>query len=216
MKDDERLDGMIQKLAEDYHRPPDTPRAEMWARIAAERATARRHPSARVRRVRWVGWAVGLAATLVAGVAIGRLTVRSPGATPVALAPDTAGAAAAVPDAYRVAATEHMSHVETFLSVFNDEVSAGAIATADLEVPARQLLRRTRMLRASPVADDVAVRALLDDIEFVLLQIASYAQAGDARELGFVERGINERSVMLRLRSALPSAPVRAAAGGAL
>jgi hypothetical protein len=217
MNDDERLDGMIQDLAKDYHRPPETPRAEMWAQIGAERASVHRQPAIGARRIRWMSWAIGLAATLVVGVAIGRLTVRSPGAPPVALAPDAAGnVTEQVPAAYREAAAEHLSHVETFLSVFGDEVSAGVPSPSSLEPTARQLLRRTRMLRGSPVAEDVAVRALLDDVEFVLLQIASYAQGGGTRELGFVERGINERSVLLRLRSALPSAPARAAAGGAL
>jgi hypothetical protein len=73
------------------------------------------------------------------------------------------------------------------------------------------------MLRESPVtANDVALRGLLDDVEFVLLQIASYSQAGDERELGFVEQGITERSVMLRLRSAVPAGPEPRTVGGSL
>jgi hypothetical protein len=217
MNDNERLDSMIQELAKEYHRPPDPPRAEMWARIEAERASTRGRPARGSRRVHWGVWVVGLAATLVIGVAIGRFTAGSVGSSPVAAAPDTVGTAAeGMPAAYRVATAEHMSHVETFLSVFTAEASAGQLDRADLEGPARQLLRRTRLLRASPAVDDVALRALLDDVEFVLLQISAYAQIGDAQELRFAEQGINERSVLLRLRSALPSAPERAVAGGTL
>lgn len=213
MSDDERLDRLIRDAAKDYNQPPATPRAELWARIASERAA---RPVPRVRRLRWAGWAIGLAAALIMGVAIGRVTSRSPATAPTVARGADSVAEPALPAAYRLAATDHLSRVETFLSVFSADASAGHLSDADLEAPARQLLRRTRLLRASPVADDVALRALLDDIEFVLLQITSFAQVGDKQELDFAEQGINERSVLLRLRSALPTQPERQAAGGAL
>jgi hypothetical protein len=219
MKDDERMDGRIQELARGLNEPPPTPRAAMWERIQAERASRRQAVLPLRRRVRWVGWAVGLAATLALGVALGRLTVRPQPTTPVAAAPDAgSGLEPGVPAAYRVAAAEHLGQVETFLTVFSAEAPGGRrLTNADFEVPARQLLRRTRMLRQSPVAaNDVALRALLDDVELVLLQITAFAQVGDEQELDFVEQGITERSVMLRLRSALPSAPQRGTVGGSL
>ena len=77
MNDNERLDSMIQELAKEYHRPPDPPRAEMWARIEAERASTRGRPARASRRVHWGIWVAGLAATLVIGVAIGRFTAGS-------------------------------------------------------------------------------------------------------------------------------------------
>jgi hypothetical protein len=219
MKDEEKMDAAIRELASEYRRPPETPRDQMWARIRAERSDrARVVPSPR--RVGWTVWAVGLAAMLVIGVALGRFTAPELGRPEVAAGPDSVNGAMmadAVPAAYRVATSEHLSRVETFLTVFSGGVEAGNVGGADLERPARQLLRRTRLLRESPVAsDDVVLRALLDDVEFVLLQIASYARVGDEDELGFVEQGINQRSVLLRLRSAMPSAPARAASGGAL
>jgi hypothetical protein len=219
MKDDERLDTTIRELAGGLHVPPPTPRAEIWERVQAERAARRQRPSGRLSgRVRWVGWAVGLAATLALGVALGRLSMRPEAGSPVAagleVAPDEGDL---IPAAYRLATAEHLGRVETFLTVFTAEAPGGRLATADFELPARQLLRRTRVLQRSPVTtDDVALRALLDDVEFVLLQIAAFAQVGDGQELGFVEQGINERSVMLRLRSALPSGPERRTVGGSL
>lgn len=219
MKDEERMDAAIRELAGDYHRPPATPTAAIWARIQAERAGRRERPAHARVRVRWVTWAVGLAATLAIGVAIGRLTSDRP-TPPESVAsggqPELADPAEGASAAYRLVATEHLSQVETFLSIFSAEASAGRPVVADFEVPARQLLRRTRLLRESPAADDVTLRALLDDVEFVLLQIASFAQVGDERELGFVEQGMTERSVLLRLRSALPSVPERVAAEGSL
>jgi len=217
MKDDERMDSRIRELARDYQRPPETPRAELWARIQTERAARRQRRLVRFPRgARWAAWAVGLAATLAVGVALGRITMRPDAAPPVALSPDTTSTGRdGMASPYEVAASDHFGRVETFLSVFQADASTGRV-TADVELSARQLLRRTRLLRQSPAADDVVLRGLLDDVEFVLLQIASYAQVGDSSELRFVEQGINERSVLLRLRSALPSAPERAIVGGAL
>jgi hypothetical protein len=219
MKDDERLDTTIRDLAGGLHVPPPTPRAEIWERIQAERVARHQRPHGRLTgRVRWVGWAVGLAATLALGVALGRISVQPDTVIPVAAGPeDDPDPAEAIPAAYRLATAEHLGRVETFLTVFTAEAPGGRLATADFEMPARQLLRRTRILQGSPVTtDDVALRALLDDVEFVLLQIASFAQVGDDPELDFVEQGINERSVMLRLRSAMPSGPERRMAGGSL
>lgn len=219
MTDEERMDAAIREQAEAYHRPPVTPREELWSRIQAERVLRAQRPAPAPRRVRWTVWAVGLAAALAMGIALGRMTAPAP-LPEIAVVPDTVGGIGSLdgdPGAYRVVAAEHLSRVETFLTVFSGEVGSGHVADVDLELPARQLLRRTRLLRGSPAAtDDVVLRALLDDVEFVLLQIASFAQVGDERELGFVQQGLNQRSVLLRLRSAMPSAPARAASGGSL
>src|SRR2546429_7981263 len=34
---EDRFDWLLREAAQDYHRPPDTPREEMWRRIAAAR-----------------------------------------------------------------------------------------------------------------------------------------------------------------------------------
>jgi hypothetical protein len=219
MRDDERMDQRIRQVARGLNEPPPTPRAEMWERIRTERATRRRPAVVPLRRpVRWVVWAVGLAATLALGIAIGRFS-RQPVVTDPAAAEPEPGVESArgIPAAYQVATAEHLGRVETFLTVFRADAPAGREGNADFEMPARQLLRQTRLLRASPAAaEDVVLRALLDDVEFVLLQIAAYAALGNEQELDFVEQGITERSVMLRLRSAVPSGPDRRMAGGSL
>jgi hypothetical protein len=219
---DERMDAAIREQAEAHNRPPEVPREAIWARIQAERVVRREHPAWGTGRLRWAVWAAGIAATLVIGVMVGRLSVRPEVASHPVTAPglvsDSGGdRLPQIAAAYQVAAGDHLSRVETFLTVFAGEVQAGRVGDADLEMPARQLIRRTRLLRQSPAgADDVMLRALLDDIEFVLLQIASFAQVGDERELGFVEQGMSQRSVLLRLRSATPSQTARVTSGGAL
>ena len=98
MTPDDRFDEVLGQMARDYQRPPDTPREEMWARIEAARRTAPRPsptevrvlPFAQRRRLaRWIATAV--AASLVLGIAIGRLTA------PEGTAPGNSGMLATVP-----------------------------------------------------------------------------------------------------------------------
>jgi hypothetical protein len=217
MTDDEKLDAMIRELAASYNRPPETPRAEMWQRI--ERARSDRRAPVRVAgrpmRPRWVVWAVGLAATLVMGVVIGRVTAGG-GSGPVTLPAAAPPATGQMPAAYRIAVGDHLNRVETFLAVFSADAGQASTGSGDIERPARQLLQQTRLLRDSPAGQDVALGQLLDDIELVLVQIAAYAEAGNSQDLGFIEQGIKDRSVLLRLRAALPSRAERLAMGGTL
>lgn len=95
MMNDDRFDELLQEAAREHNSAPETPRAEMWAAIAAARGTARAgggraEPKAAPAPVRVVplytrhrralGWAAGLAATLLVGILIGRATtsVRAP------------------------------------------------------------------------------------------------------------------------------------------
>ena len=216
MSDDDRLDSKIRDLARGVHVPPPTPRDEIWARVEATRAARSEQPGGRlVGRVRWIVWAAGAAAMLALGVALGRLSMRSETAPAIAAGPGHTEEAGAGSAAYQLTTAEHLGRVETFLTVFTSEAPRGELATEDLDLPVRQLLRQTRMLQQSPaIAEDMALRTLLDDVEFVLLQIAAFSTMGDGQELDFVEQGINERSVMLRLRSALPSGAERRTVGG--
>jgi hypothetical protein len=218
MTDDERFDARIREAAAAYHQPPETPRDEMWRRIQAERLQ-RTPPMSRRRasRGRWIGWAAGVAALLAVGIAIGRVTVRgNPPAVPVAVQPGGGEGGDGSTLAYQVSASEHLDRVETFLSGFQSDVRSGRIAEADVGGVVRQLLVKTRLLRGSPAADDFTVRALLDDIDLVLTQIARYADDRDTTELEYIEQGINQRGVLLKLRSAVPAVTRAAAHEGAL
>jgi len=217
MTDDDRLDSKIRQLAGEVHLPPPTPREEIWERVQARRAARHLEPARRFAgRARWIVWATSAAAMLALGIALGRLS-QQPDAPSTAALPTPTNEVEPRSAAYRLATAEHLSSVETFLTVFSSEAPTGALGSDDLEQSARQLLRRTRTLRQSPaIAGDVALETLLDDVEFVLLQIAAFARVGDGEELHFVEQGINERSVMLRLRSAVPSTTDRRTLGGSL
>lgn len=74
---DHEMDDQMRRLAHSYNEPPVPPRDEMWAQI--ERARAR--PSIMTgtgRRMYWLRMGAGIAAVLVVGIGIGRLS-RQPG-----------------------------------------------------------------------------------------------------------------------------------------
>lgn len=197
-QNEERMDATIRRLAEDYNRPPETPREEMWRRIEAARVLSRGRPRRVV--VRWTRWGVGIAALLALGIGLGRMSVTPPSAGPEVAVSEEEGTFA-----YRLLAAEHLGQVETFLTAFRSDVRTGRVGAEaeDLALMARGLLAVTRLLRDSPAAEDVAIRQLLDDLELVLIQIAQYAVDRRDDELEFIDQGIQQRGVLLKLRSAM-------------
>lgn len=109
MHDDDKFDAFLAREARAYHEPPaDVPRDAMWAAVAASRAARRGAVSAEPtlaprppRRLRAAPW-IGMAATLLLGVGLGRtvLQERTPSVRPVtqgaAPVEDLPGAGAAV------------------------------------------------------------------------------------------------------------------------
>jgi hypothetical protein len=205
---DDRFEELLGDAARDYHRPPETPREEMWQRITARRAARRRRlvlrPAAR--------WGAGLAAVLAVGIAIGRWT----GGTRGAGASATAGGADQVAAlAYRVAAAQYLSRTEALLTGFRAETRTGEPA-AQFTVQARDLLTTTRLMLDSPAARDPRLKSLLEDLELVLAQIAQLPAGGDREDVHLIDQGMDQRSVLLRLRTAVPAGPSPARTQGAL
>ncbi len=214
---DEKFEQFLQHEARSYNEPPATvPRDEMFAAITAARAAtaASGLPEAGSRRAgnpraRFV-W-IGMAATLVIGVAIGKYGfTRSDAAGPAALATNAAGRASAVPadsnaGTYAVAAAEQMARAEALLTAYS---AAGAKSGVDKQLSswARDILANTRLLLDSPAADDPARRRLLRDLELVLVQMVQRSPAdGAADERSQIDRSLERTQVLPRLRSALPA-----------
>ena len=206
-----------------WNAPPETPREEMWEEIRAARTgeVVEQETSAR-RFPRPKPWWLGIAAALVIGVALGRVSDGPVG-------PDASGTPAvadagpaAVPttepgvrtgsesgsetlsDAellpYRFATTELLNRSETFLTM----VRAGGEAEESADEVrewARPLLTRTRLLLGSPAATDPELRSLLDDLEIVLVQIAQLPE-DDSEERGWIDEGMDESRLLFRLRAA--------------
>ena len=200
---DDRFDELLRDAARDYHVPPETPRDAMWARIEAVRRERRDRP---IPLRPWWRWGVGLAAILVLGIAIGRWTATPPTDGPEGSPDGGTGIA------YQIAATQHLTRAEALLTAFRVEPAdqAGTFAAQ-----ASDLLATTRLMLDSPAGQDARIRALLEELELVLVQIARLSPDGGVPdEVELVKDGIEQRGVMTKLRSAVPAGPVMAQAQG--
>src|SRR5207244_6141944 len=81
---------------------------------------------------------------------------------------------------------------------------------------ARALLTTTRLMLDSPAAEDPRLKSLLEDLELVLAQIAQVPRGSDRAALQLINQGLEQRSVLLRLRTANPAGPGPVRAQGAL
>ncbi len=211
MHDDDKFNEWLRQTAKGYHAPRPTPRDAMWARIEAERA---RRAARRVVELRpWLRWTLAAAALLILGVGIGRWSARQEtaagGGTPVATN-DTAGQDLL----YRIAATQYLSRTEAFLTGFRSDLRAGR-SDVRFKGQARDLLTTTRLLLDSPAADDPRMHALLEDLEMVLVQISQLPAGGDRFDADLITRGMDQRNVLPKLRSAIPAGPVPVRTQGA-
>ena len=209
--DDTKFEQWLQDAAQGYHPPRPTPRDEMWARIQTERA---RRASRRVIELRpWLRWGLAAAAVLALGIGIGRWTAHEQtGVNGGALA--SADSAASSDLVYQVAATQYLSRTETFLTGFRADLRAGR-TEARFPGQARDLLTTTRLLLDSPAADDPRMRALLEDLELVLVQISQLGTERDRRNTDLITQDMDQRSVLPKLRSAIPAGPVPVRTQGA-
>jgi hypothetical protein len=161
----------------------------------------------------WVGLAAGLAAALVAGIAIGRFSA-GPGDQPLAAAVLTEESGS-LHVAFEWATNQHLSQVETFLTGFRIDSRQGR-HVSEVSGSASDLLSMTRAFLDSPSTDDAELRALLEDIELVLAQIARINTQAPSVELELIDESIERRSVLFRLRSAMSAAPAGTVYQGAL
>lgn len=212
MNDDER-DAMIRRLAQDQLQPPPVPREELWARIQAAREGKAVQAITAVER-RWapLAWPVGIAALLALAFGIGRLTAPEP--TPVAQAPATEPGRRPTSPAHRLVAAEYLGRTEAFLTDFRVAARTGQ-PDQDVTTEARRLLGTARLLLDSPVAEDVRLRALLEDLELVLAEIAQL-QGERPRDLDLITNGLDQRGTLGRLRSAVPAGGMPALTQGVL
>lgn len=203
----EKFEDFVRREARDYHRPPDAPREQMWARIVAARAERKAARAARPpARQLWVRWGLAAAAVLAVGIGIGRTIGPRPSPRPwgmeMAAVPGSAGEP--VSAAFAIAALDHLRHVATFLAVFQSDAREG-VAAGETAGLARSLLMNTRLLMDSPAGRDARMVVLLDDVEVMLAQIASYADHPTPAELRLIDQGIEQRGLLMKLRAAIPA-----------
>jgi hypothetical protein len=208
---EEKFEEFLQREARSYNEPPaGVPRDEMFAAIRSRRVEAGSRKAEGGRRRPRLAW-LGMAATLVIGVAIGKYAfARREAAAPApSLATDTRASAAPADTngaTYAVAATEQLARAEALLTAYGASDEKAGV-DKQLSSWARDILTNTRLLLDSPAADDPARRRLLEDLELVLVQMVQRSPAaGAGEERSHIDRSLERTQVLPRLRSALPPA----------
>ena len=72
-----------------------------------------------------------------------------------------------------MAATQTLTQAEALLTAYRATTAQNAAGTQQLGRWGRDILSSTRLLIDSPAGDDPQLRALLNDLELVLVQIIS-------------------------------------------
>lgn len=202
---DERFEELMRDAADTYHRPPAAPPEAIWRGVERhlDMGTAGARGRVRWRPAHWLA----IAATLVAGIGIGRLT------TPVG--PAGGGAAgssqdvAAAPQAAHPSAAPLLPTADRYLSqtaallIALPREPGSASADERLSRQAADLLATTRLLLDSPAASDPRLHALLEDLELVLAQIARLPNERGRQDLELINQALEQRDVIPRLRDAV-------------
>jgi len=206
-----------EKMARLHNPPPEVPRQRMWARIDAARADRRGvvQPDFRPRRrlfppaLRLAG---AIAALLLVGFFIGRVTQR---ATPVPGGDPVSVAAVQVPpvkgdirkEVYTLAARDLFGRADFLLTDFKVR-SCDANGLSATPEWAGDMLVKTRLLMGTSVAEDPAMKNLLDELELVLAQIVGLSRDNCARDMAWIRQGLQERSTIDRLRTVSAGSPI--------
>ncbi len=200
---DDRFDELMRDAAQTYRKPPQPDFEAMWNAVASESFGV----ANMTRRSFRFSRGIGIAATLVLGIGIGRATVTLKGATPkevpvVAVAPATARIdSLPEPAPYSTETSQYLGQTAALLIALPSEVKAGR-ANGQFLGRAGELLTRTRLLLDSPAANDPTMRNLLEDLEVVLAQVVHLDNNQNRTELDLINRALEQRDVIPRLRTA--------------
>jgi hypothetical protein len=207
---EDRLDEIIDSAADHYNVPPVNPPFEqMWTAIEAEAfAPELTLRSARDERPRlglvhnpWLR----MAAVLVLGVAIGRLTTRQASQ----VQPITVAISEPVVDAtasYQLSAERYLGQAVTLVAGLPRQLQSGRVDSAYV-ARASESLAQLRLLMDSPAASNPRLRALFEDLELVLVQVVQMPARGSATEAKLIRQAMVERDVMPRLVDAVAETP---------
>ena len=200
-QDEAPLDPRLAELARSYHQPPAAPRDAMWQAIEARRRGPAvlpfQPPRRRVVSRQVLAWSAGIAALLLLGIGIGRMTAPG-GAGSIAELAGTGATRKAPSTALEFAAVQHLSQAEAYLTLFRASVRSGQVDSLPVAT-ARELLATNRLLLDSPAAD-ARLRPLLLDLELVLAEITQLDTKNRDTEIQLITDGLDQGDMMTRLR----------------
>jgi len=211
-QDETPLDPRLKDLAQGYNAPPALDRDAMWRAIEARRPPTSQGAAGRpqvvsgrrksrgsrrpVLSTRAAAWISGIAALLIIGIGIGRMTAPTTG--DLASADMPASSSKAPSTALEIAAAQHLSQSEAYLTLFRASVRSNDVDSLPVAA-ARQLLATNRLLLDSPVAD-ARLRPLLLDLELVLAEITQLGNTTRPDDIKLITDGLDHSDVMMRLR----------------
>jgi hypothetical protein len=226
MHDDDSMDELMREARRSYN-APDEPAPDqmvridrMWARIDTDvfgpsagggdasrfRPTLSPAMQSRAHGISWQKMAVGIAAALVIGIGLGRVSsgieraARGAGeASELGVA--SAAEAPVVAEPYTRATSQYLGQTAALLSALPVAETHGPASDARFVSQASDLLTTTRVLLDSPASDNPRLKSLLEDLELVLAQIARLPSGRDTTELELIRKALEQRDVVPRLRS---------------
>jgi hypothetical protein len=200
---EDRFDELMRDAERTYRTPPTPDFDAMWKSIEREHfVTPARPAQSRFFSNRWIG----IAATLLIGIALGRGSTMIDRSAPasVTAAPQTVADVPAdtmMERPYELETSRYLGQTAALLVALPSEVRSGG-TSAQFASRAGDLLTRTRLLMDSPAADDPSMRGLLDDLELVLMQVVRLQNSDNRTDLDLINRALEQRDVIPRLRTA--------------
>jgi hypothetical protein len=201
---EEQLDNIIQSAADHYNVPPvNPPLDEMWAAIEAE-SFGRSVTAIKGRKSLANNPWLRMAAVLVLGVVIGRVSMRAPAAG--VARPDEPIMVADASASYQLSAEQYLGQAVTLLASMPNELQSGRVDSSFV-TRASESLTTLRLLMDSPAASNPRLRALFEDLELVLVQVVQMPEGGSRSEARLIRQAMQERDVMPRLFDAVAETP---------
>jgi uncharacterized membrane-anchored protein YhcB (DUF1043 family) len=211
---DERFEELMRDAARNYNRPAaEMPLDAMWAAIESQRQKDQRAADDRLDLRPFLSqprkrpflertW-VRMAAMLVLGLGVGRLTARlgQSSAAPAATETTHAETPAALRP-YQSVTVHYLGETAALLVALPTELREQQTDAAFL-TRADELLLRTRLLLDSPAATDPSLRALFEDLEVILAQVVRLQSDRDPTRIDLLQQSLEQRDVMPRLRNAV-------------
>lgn len=197
---EERLNELLDDARRTWPMPPEPDYQAMWGRIEREAFSGIRPEKSRAPS--WRTFSLGLAATLVIGVSLGRLSMRETAAPAAAVADAATESATPASNAYDRVASELLGRTVVLLTSLPAE-ARNVGAGERFSTQATELLTSTRLLLDSPAASDARFKDLLEDLELVLAQLAMLQSGRTRQEIDLITDALEERDVMPRIQSAV-------------
>ena len=195
---EERLNELLDDARRTWPMPPEPDYQAMWGKIEQEAFSGVRKQETRTPS--WRVYSIGLAATLVIGIGLGRVSMKEQAAVPTLAAVSTDTTTNTV-GAYDRVASDLLGRTVVLLTSLPADRSVGSGERFSNQ--ATELLTSTRLLLDSPAASDVRFKSLLEDLELVLAQIAMLQTGRTRQEIDLITDALEERDVVPRIRSAV-------------